>query len=110
MANLTITLDLPGVTGQLDQIITLLTAILAEEKTMDAATQASLDKLNLAVTEQTTVEASVETLLTGLSAQIAALKAGVTNPAVIAALDAATAIITADNTKTAAAVVANTPA
>ena len=79
---------------------------------MDAATQASIDKLNASVATQTTVEKSVETLLNGLAAQIAALKnslPGGTDPAVVTALDAATAIITANNTAAQAAVVANTP-
>jgi uncharacterized coiled-coil protein SlyX len=77
---------------------------------IDATTQKSLDNLNAAVAAQTTVEASVETLLTGMAAQIAALKTGVTDPAVLAAIDSAAAIVIADNAKTAAAVAANTPA
>lgn len=110
MASIIITLDLPGVNGKLDQIITLLQAQVAEVTKMDAKTQASLDALNAAVAEQTTIETSVETLLTGLSAQIAALKVNQTDPAVLAAIDAAAAIVAADNAKTVAAVTANTPA
>lgn len=77
---------------------------------LDATTQTSLDNLNAAVAQQTTVESSVETLLTGLSAQIATLKTGQTDPAVIAAIDAAAGIVSANNAKAQAAVVANTPA
>lgn len=76
---------------------------------MDAQTRAALDNLNLEVAREATVDASVITLLNGLSAQIAALKAGQTDPAVIAAIDAATAIVKADTDKRAAAVVATTP-
>jgi hypothetical protein len=79
-----------------------------EIRHMDAKTQASLDNLTTAVTAETTVEASVETLLTGLAAEIATLKAGATDPAVIAAIDSATAIVTANNAKFQAAVTANT--
>lgn len=77
---------------------------------MDATTQTSIDQLNAAVAAQTTVEASVETLLTGMAAQIAALKTGQTDPAVLAAIDSASAIVGANNAKASAAVAANTPA
>ncbi len=77
---------------------------------IDANAQKSLDALNVAVAAETTVEQSVNTLLTGLSAQIAALKNGVTDPAVLAAIDAASAIVTTNNAKFQADVVANTPA
>lgn len=77
---------------------------------VDAKTQADLDALNAAVAEQTTVESSVETLLNGLSAQIAALKTGQTDPAVLAVLEQAAAIVSGNNAKAKAAVVANTPA
>lgn len=110
MADLHITLDIPSVTTLLTQILTQLRAMQAQELIMDKATQDSIDKLNAAVADQTTIEASVETLLTGMAAQIAALKTGVSDPAVIAAIDAASAIVVADNAKTAAALVANTPA
>ncbi len=77
---------------------------------MDATTQAKLDALAAATAKNTTIEQSVETLLTGLSAQIAELKKGVTDPAVLAAIDAAAELVAANNAKFAAAVVANTPA
>jgi len=98
------------VTQRLDQILTRLGVLTTQVTHMDAAAQAKLDALNAEVAKQTTVESSVETLLTGLSAQIAELKKGVTDPAVLAALDAATALVAANNAKAAAAVVANTPA
>lgn len=97
-------------TQRLDQILTRLGVLTTQVTHMDAAAQAKLDALNAEVAKQTTVESSVETLLTGLSAQIAELKKGVTDPAVLAALDAATALVAANNAKAAAAVVANTPA
>ena len=75
---------------------------------MDAQTQASIDKLNAETARQTTIEASVETLLTGLVKLINDLKVGQTDPAVIAAIDAAAAIVKSDNDKL-EAVVANTP-
>ncbi len=95
---------------KLTEIVTQLTALAAQVMTMDAATQAKLDALNAAVAKETTIEQSVETLLTGLAAQIAALKTGVTDPAVLAAIDSATAIVSSNNDKFQAAVVANTPA
>ena len=102
--------DSVSVTQKLDQILTQMSALVARVNTMDAATQAGLDKLNTAIGKQTTIETSIETLLNGLSAQIAELKKGQTDPAVIAALDAASAIVTANNDKAIAAVLANTPA
>lgn len=95
-----------GVDRKLDRIITLLNREIA----MTAETQKALDDLNAAVAEQTTVEASIETLLNGLSAQIAALKVGQTDPVVIAALNDATNIVKATVARAQAAVVANTPA
>jgi hypothetical protein len=75
---------------------------------MDAVLQASIDKLNAETARQTTIESSVETLLTGLVKLINDLKVGQTDPAVIAAIDAAAAIVKSDNDKL-EAVVANTP-
>jgi hypothetical protein len=77
---------------------------------MNADIQAALDNLNTQVTAQTTVEDSIETLLTGLSAQIAALKTGVTDPAVIAAINSAAEIVANNVARAQAAVTANTPA
>jgi hypothetical protein len=75
---------------------------------MDAATQTALTNLGAAVAEQTTIEASVETLLNGLSAQILDLKNQQTDPAVVAALQSAADLVSSNNTKFKAAVVANT--
>ena len=99
-----------GVIERLNQILTHIGALAAQVTHMDAATQTKLDALNTAVAQETTIEQSVETLLTGLSAQIAALKTGVTDPAVLAALDSATAIVATNNAKFAAAIAANTTA
>lgn len=96
--------------GAIVRRLDLLLARLESLIIMDAQTQHSLDSLTAAVAEQTTVEASVETLLVGLTTQIAQLKVGVTDPAVLAAIDSAAAIVAADNAKTVAAVLANTPA
>ena len=93
-----------GINRRLNKIIFLLEEMLK----MDANLQASIDSLNAEVARQTTIETSVESLLTGLVALINQLKTGVTDPAVIAAIDAAAAIVKADNDKL-AAVVANTP-
>ena len=82
--------------------------LLKEMIKMDAQTQASIDKLNAETARQTTIEASVETLLTGLVKLINDLKVGQTDPAVIAAIDAAAAIVKSDNDKL-EVVVANTP-
>ncbi len=97
---------LAAILDQLSRIETKVGQLMA----LDATTQASIDNLNNAVAQETTVEKSVETLLTGMAAQIAALKTGVTDPAVSAAIDAATAIVVANNAAAAAAVAANTPA
>jgi hypothetical protein len=77
---------------------------------MDAQTQTSLDKLSGEVNRETDIETSVKTLLEGLAAQVASLKLGQTDPAVIALIDKATEIVRSNNDKLAADVVANTPA
>lgn len=76
---------------------------------MDQATQAALKTLNDNVTAETTVVASVVTLLNGLSAKITALAASQSDPAVVAAINAAAAIVANDVATAAAAVSANTP-
>jgi hypothetical protein len=96
------------VESKLDLLITLVSDLTKELRHMDATTQASLDKLTQAVADETTVEQSVETLLTGLAAEIADLKKNQTDPAVLAAIDSATAIVTSNNDKFKAAVTANT--
>lgn len=77
---------------------------------VDANTQKKIDDMLAAANEQTSIEQSLEVLLTGMGAQIASLKQGQTDPAVLAVLDQATAIVTANNQKTIAAITANTPA
>jgi hypothetical protein len=72
--------------------------------------QAKIDALTAEVATDTTVEQSAETLLTGLSALIAGLKTGVTDPAQLAAIDALTATLTTNRTGLAASIVSNTPA
>lgn len=99
-------IDSARVTQMLDEVLTRLGRVAS----MNAETQAKLDALSAEVAKQTTIEQSVATLLNGLSAQIAALKNGVTDPAVIKALDDATAIVAANNAKFVADVTANTQA
>lgn len=77
---------------------------------LDPQTQAALDALAAAVSEETTVAGSVNTLLDGQAAQIEQLKNGVTDPAVLAAISAAVEIVKANNASMAAHVVSNTPA
>ncbi len=77
---------------------------------MDAATQKSIDNLNAQVAAETKADAAVVALLEGLAAQIKTLGSGVTDPAVLAAIDAAAAIVKTNADASAAAVVANTPA
>ena len=91
------------------QLIAAVTALSGKVDRMDTQVQAALDKLSVEVNRQTDIETSVKTLLEGLAAQIAALKVGQTDPAVIAALDAAAELVRSNNDKLAADVVANTP-
>jgi hypothetical protein len=67
-----------------------------------------LANLEAQVARNTSVDESVKTLVAGLAAQIAELKAGA-DPATQAKIDALVATLTADNDALAAAVVANTP-
>ena len=97
-----------SVTQPLDPILTQLRALVAQVTSMDTATQQKLDALSLAVAKGTSIEQSVKTLLEGLSAQIAALKTGVSDPAVLAALDQATSLLEANTARFAADVAANT--
>ncbi len=101
---------LSGIASDIKLLLTKLDSLRSTIMALDAKAQASLDNLNAKVAEQTTIEQSVETLLNGLSAEIANLKTTTTDPAVAAALDAAAALVTANNDKFKAAVVANTPA
>lgn len=81
---------------------------------LDATVQAKFDELKAEVTaESTGIVASVKTLLDGLSAQIAALKAaGGANPSpeLVAAIDNLETAVKANRDALAAAVVANSPA
>lgn len=79
---------------------------------MDAPTTQALADLTVATTQQTTIEKSIETLLNGLAAQIAALKNTLPNgddPLVAQAIEAAAAIVKHNNDAVAAAIIANTP-
>jgi hypothetical protein len=96
--------------AQLDALQTHVVTLTKKVMQMDAATQAKLDALSAAVAANTSVEQSVKTLLEGLAAQIAELKKGVTDPAILDAIDAAAALVTANTAKFAADVTANTPA
>ncbi len=69
----------------------------------------TLADLQADVAASTTAEQSAITLLTGLSAQIAALKTTQTDPATAAAIDALATQVTAGTSGLSAAVVANTP-
>jgi hypothetical protein len=85
--------------SKLDRILTLLTAITAQEKT----TKMTLEELSAQVKANTDTEASAITLIDGIAAQLASAK---NDPAKIQAL--------ADSLKTSAAslsadIVANTP-
>lgn len=69
---------------------------------------AKIDDLVTDVSQETTLEGSVETLLTGLAAQIAALQSG--DPATQAKIDALHTQLTANIAALQSAVTANTPA
>jgi hypothetical protein len=77
---------------------------------MNADLQAKLDALTASVAAENTVIGSAETLLSGLSAEIAALKSTTTEPATLAAIDNITSGIDAKKAELAAAIVASTPA
>jgi hypothetical protein len=77
---------------------------------MDSATQASLDDLLANVAIASTVETSIETLLTGLSDQITKLATSQSDPAVVAAIQQAAALVAAVNARAQTAVIAHTPA
>ena len=87
---------------KLDQILTRLGAIQAQEAIMAA----TLDDTLAAVTAESTVDDSIITLLNGLAAQI---KAGGLSAADAAKVQAIFDQATANSTKIAAAVTANTP-
>jgi hypothetical protein len=96
-----------------DPVTALLTkvteALQKMEQTMSALTD-KIDALTDEVTQMKTVEQSAVTLLNGLTAIIADLKNGVSDPVVLAKIDAAISAISAAKNDLAAAVVADTPA
>lgn len=82
---------------------------------MDQSVQAEFTKLAGLVSSEATVVAAVQTLLNGLSAQIAALKQAATATAgtpaeVIAAISNLESAVQANSTALSQAVTANTPA
>lgn len=97
---------------RLDRIEALLTTVLLQEGTLMAAAadlQTRIDALTTNVAADTSAVSSAITLLQGLSAEIAALKTGVTDPTQLAAIDALSSTVSAQAAALAAAVVANTP-
>lgn len=94
----------------IDRVIStvLLICLKGNEMAFDPATQASTDALKAAVAANTSIKGSVDTLLDGLAAQLAALKTGKTDPAVLAIIDEATAIVLANNKEMGDHVLANT--
>lgn len=93
-------------------IIGLLTAnnqLLQKLLTLEQKMSAAFDALTAQVTQQETVEASMETLLAGLSAQVAGLIGPDGAPPTVAQINALAQKITTDTASMTAAVVANTP-
>lgn len=97
---------------RLDRIETAISILTAETgKLIMAAAdlQAEIVTLQANVAADTSAETSAITLLNGLSAMIAALKAGVTDPTQLAAIDTLSKTVSSNAAALAAAVVANTP-
>lgn len=88
---------------KLDSIIALVKALGVQLRVQGETMSQALDTLTQKVAETTTVEDSAIQLLTGLSAQIAALK---TDPV---ALQALADSLSSKSAELAAAVIANTP-
>jgi len=97
---------LQRVFNQNTQILTALGVQSKELQTMAV----DITALQTAVANETTVDASVETLLTNLAAQIATLSAASTDPATQTALNGLVTTMQTNATTLAAAVTANTPA
>jgi len=98
-------LDLLGqgysrVENKLTDVLTAVTKLTRKEETMST----QLDALTASVSKNTDVEESAITLISGLAAQIAAIK---TDPVALQALSDS---LSAESGKLAAAVTANTPA
>ena len=103
-------IDAVSVTQRLDQILTHVRVLVTQVTQMDAVTQAKMDALLAQVTRMSGIEQGFETLLSGLSAQIAELKKGQTDPAILAMLDNITGMVSTVADKGAAAITANSPA
>jgi hypothetical protein len=91
-------------TNKLNAISSQLEILVAKQE----IEMADFTKLQADVAAQSTVVTSVQTLLTNLSAAIAALKGG--NPADQATIDALAASVLSNSAALSAAVTANTPA
>jgi uncharacterized coiled-coil protein SlyX len=94
-----------GFYGPIAEIEAKLNALLTKETKMAK----TIDDLTTDVEATKTVNASVMTLLTGLTAQITALKSASTDAGTAVKIDALASQMEAQNTDLAAAVTANTP-
>jgi uncharacterized membrane protein YccC len=114
-ANLTIQLHSDEINSKLDRLLALQTQTSEEIITMDGNVQAALDTLEQQVAQNTSVEGSAVTLITGVAQQLADLKAqldsGAADNATIASkLGSFSGALNDGAGKLAAAVAANTPA
>ncbi len=97
---------------RLDRIETIVNKILTLQGVQMAAAadlEAKIATLTTDVATMTNAQTAAVTLLNGLSALIAGLKAGVTDPAQLAAIDALSTQVATNASTLAAAVTANTP-
>jgi hypothetical protein len=92
----------------LRQLLKLVHALQTQVTNMDAATQAALTAQRAEMDRAATLQQQQQTLLEGLNAKLAAM--GGADPAVVAGIAADTDSLKATNDKSAAALVANTPA
>lgn len=97
---------LQAISQKLDALTNLVNLALQKGNTMAL----DLTQITANVAQLITVDASVEELLTSLSAKVAALSSASTDPATQAAIDALSSEIATQATNLGAAVVANTPA
>lgn len=102
--------NVPAQLGQIIDRLATIEALLLRVFHRENKIMATLDDLQNDVNAEDTVGDGITTLLTGLSAQIAALKGTQTDPATAAKIDALDAQIKARTAKLAAAVTANTAA
>lgn len=98
------------IVGKLNTIINHIILLEIKVAKMDVTTQTSLDNLAKKVQAETDAVSAAQTAFTGLVAEILKLKDGQSDPAVIAAIDAAAAIVDTNNVKLSAAIPANTDA